>query len=183
MHDHSRHTSDQSAAGPSDAPHAHAEGCAHAHDHAARAPYALARAEEACRTRGERMTPVRRRVLETLYVTHRPLSAYDIAEIVPEVGDKRLSPVSIYRALDFLMAQGFVHRLESRNAFIACPAEHAPGDVVVFMICDRCGGVDERHSEELRAALGRLADGYGFAPRSRIIELNGACAHCRGEAA
>ena len=169
MHDHHHHTS-----GRDD------QDCAHAHDHAARAPEALARAEEGCRERGERLTPVRRRVLEALYATHRPLSAYDIAEsLPPEENGKRLSAVSVYRALDFLMAQGFVHRLESRNAFIACPSHHAPGDVIVFLICDRCGGVDERQSDELSGTLGRLAEANGFEPRSRIIEVAGACAHCR----
>ena len=178
MHDHHHHTSGEHAHG-----HSHGDrhgACAHAHEHAARAPEALARAEEECRGRGERLTPVRRRVLEALYVTHKPLSAYDIAEILPaEEGGKRLSAVSIYRALEFLIAGGFVHRLESRNAFVACPSRHAPGDVVVFMICERCGGVDERHSEKLRAALAEISDANGFEPRSRIIELNGACSHCR----
>jgi Fur family zinc uptake transcriptional regulator len=160
--------------------HHHGPGdCAHAQARAADAPDALKAAEESCRQRGLRLTPIRRQVLEALYATHRPLSAYDIIERIGPQDGRRLAPISIYRALDFLLEAGFVHRLESRNAFIACPAAHAPGDVVVFMICEHCGGVDEAVSEELQSALSRLSRAQGFSPSSQFIEVAGACAHCR----
>ena len=59
--------------------HAHHD-CAHAHDQAARAPAALAAAEECCARRGEKLTPLRRSVLAALYASHRPVSAYDLIE-------------------------------------------------------------------------------------------------------
>ncbi|MFO1151477.1 MAG: transcriptional repressor [Alsobacter sp.] len=154
-------------------------GCAHAHARATDAPAALEAAEASCRERGLRLTPVRRQVLEALHATHRPLSAYEIIERVGPQDGRMLAPISIYRALDFLLEAGFAHRLESRNAFIACPAHHAPGEVVVFMICEHCGGVDEAVSDDLRAALSRLADENGFQPATQFIELAGACAHCK----
>lgn len=161
--------------------HAHAGPCAHAQDHAARRPLALAEAENACHERGLRLTPMRRQVLDALYATHRPMSAYDLVDrLGPEGGDKRPAPITVYRALDFLLENGFVHKLESRNAFIACPFRHAPGDLVVFMICEQCGGVDEACSEELRGALSHLAQAQGFSPRANVIELAGRCAHCAG---
>jgi Fur family zinc uptake transcriptional regulator len=158
--------------------HDHA-GCAHAHDHARRAPQALAVAEATCRDRGVRLTPIRREVLTALYDNHRPLSAYELAERVAGKGEKALSAVSVYRALEFLIANGFAHRLESRNAFVACPAMHGPGDLVVFMICEACGGVDEAVSDDLSKALARVARDHGFSPDARLIELAGRCAHCR----
>lgn len=161
-------------------PHAHTHDgpCAHAAEHAARAPQAIAEAEAACAARGLRLTPIRRQVLEALYATHRPLSAYDLIDALGGEGQKRLAPVTIYRALDFLLENAFVHRLESRNAFIACPFHHAPGDLVVFMICEQCGGVDEAVSDELRRTLAQLARRQGFTPHARVIELAGSCAHC-----
>jgi Fur family transcriptional regulator, zinc uptake regulator len=165
-----------------DHPHgsAGAGGCAHATDHAARAPRALADAEGWCRARGLRLTPIRRAVLEALYATHRPMSAYDIVEAIAGGGERRLAAVTIYRALDFLTSQGFAHRLASRNAFIACPFHHGPADPVVFLICERCGGVDEAVCEDLSRDLAGVAERVGFVPRSRVIELAGLCAHCRG---
>ncbi|WP_406855037.1 transcriptional repressor [Alsobacter sp. KACC 23698] len=154
-------------------------GCAHAQDHAARGPAALAEAESACAARGLRLTPIRRQVLNALYATHRPMSAYDLIDrLAAEGGAKRLAPITVYRALDFLLENGFVHKLESRNAFIACPFHHAPGDLVVFMICEECGGVDEAVSDELRGALSHLAAAQGFRPSANVIELAGCCAHC-----
>ncbi|MFZ4530466.1 MAG: Fur family transcriptional regulator [Alsobacter sp.] len=155
-----------------------AQPCAHAHDHAARAPQALVRAEDACRSRGLRLTPIRREVLAALYATHRPVSAYELADRVGAAGLARPAPISVYRALEFLLHNGFAHRLESRNAFIACPFQHGRDDLVVFMICERCGGVDEAVSDDLRGALARLAERQGFTPHARVLELAGRCAHC-----
>jgi Fur family zinc uptake transcriptional regulator len=169
----------------SPAPHLHASGhggsCAHEAAHAARAPEALAEAERQCEERGLRLTPIRKQVLEQLYATHRPMSAYEVIDGLAAGGIKRLAPVTVYRALDFLMAEGFVHKLESRNAFIACPFRHARGDLVVFMICEACGGVDEVTSDPLTRALSAIAEDHHFTPRARVIELQGACAHCREE--
>jgi Fur family zinc uptake transcriptional regulator len=158
--------------------HPHHETCAHESAHTARAPEALASAERACITRGLRLTPIRKQVLEALYTTHRPMSAYDVIDGLAAMGIKRLAPVTIYRALDFLMAEGFVHRLASHNAFIACPFRHSQEDLVVFMICEACGGVDEITSEPLSSVLQTIADDYHFTPRARVIELQGRCAHC-----
>lgn len=165
--------------------HSHAQGaaCAHAHDHARRAPEALAEAERLCRTRGVRLTPIRRAVLEALYATHRPVGAYDLIEMVGQRGARRMAPITVYRALDFLLAEGFAHKLASRNAFLACPHFHAPGEMVVFLICDQCGGVDEVASPDLASSLNRLIGHEGFAVDTRVLEMTGRCAHCRQPAA
>jgi Fur family zinc uptake transcriptional regulator len=158
-------------------------GCDHARDHAARAPIALQQAADLCKARGERLTPIRQQVLSALYATHRPVSAYELIESIDRgshdgAEPKKLAPVTIYRTLDFLIAQGLAHRLESRNAFIACPLHHAPDDLVIFMICESCGGVDEVCSEQLGQALNDVTGHHGFKPQMRVIELAGTCAHC-----
>jgi Fur family zinc uptake transcriptional regulator len=165
--------------------HAHQDhdaACAHAAHQVARAPDALARAEALCRAKGVRLTAIRRRVLEALYATHRPLGAYNIADALPGEG-RRLAPISIYRALDFLIEQGLVHRLASRNAFIACPHGHGPHDLVAFLICERCDGVDELSSAGLTDAVSHALAAEGFEPHLQVLEISGACAHCRGHAA
>lgn len=144
---------------------------------------ALAEAEKICLERGLRLTDIRRNVLEALYATHRPLGAYDLIERLAEKGLKRLAPVTIYRALDFLMENGFAHKLASRNAFVACPFHHRADEVVVFLICEECGGVDETVSDELTDALAAIVKRERFKQQSRVIEIVGACAHCRGSEA
>ncbi len=158
--------------------HHDGEPCAHATAKAVDAQGALDRAEAACRARGARLTPIRRDVLAALYATHRPLGAYDLVEALRREGERALAPISIYRALDFLMEQGLAHRLASRNAFVACPHGHGPADLVAFLICEACGGVDELSSEPLSTALAGLLARERFAPRTQVLEIAGRCSHC-----
>ena len=160
----------------------HTACCAHAAARASQAPLALARAKALCVSRGQRLTPIRSLVLSALYTDHRPLSAYDLIERLSAADGQKRAAVSIYRALDFLIAQGLAHRLESRNAFIACPQDHAPDDLVLFMICTQCGGVDEVHTPEIAQALDQLAQRHGFQSIVRMLEVEGRCAHCRHQA-
>ncbi|MHB2209604.1 transcriptional repressor [Methylobacterium sp. CM6257] len=138
----------------------------------------LARAEAVCRERGLQFTPLRREVLEAVAGAGKAQGAYDIAERLSAPG-KRVAPVSVYRALDFLMEQGLVHRIASRNAFIPCAHEHAPGEGVVFLICRTCGVVDETSSEEIEDGLGRTLKRAGFTPTHSILEVEGDCGACR----
>ena len=159
--------------------HHHNDGaCAHATQHASQAEAALERAEASCRARGVRLTPIRRDVLAALYATHKPLGAYDLVEALRRDGERALAPITVYRALDFLMEQGLAHRLASRNAFVACPHGHGPSDLVAFLICEACGGVDELSSEPLSAALSGLLARERFAPRTQVLEIAGRCSHC-----
>jgi Fur family zinc uptake transcriptional regulator len=158
--------------------HPPTQACAHAHDHAARALVAIAETLAACEARGLRLTPIRRHVLEALYATHTPMSAYELIDALVAHGGKRVAPITVYRALDFLLEHGFAHKLESRNAFVSCPFHHGRDELVVFLICECCGGVDECGSDELGEALSHLAGRQGFVPRARVMELAGRCAHC-----
>ena len=148
------------------------------HDHDRCSADALAHAEALCIKRGERLTPMRRKVLEALTASHKPLGAYELIEQVAVQGP-RPAPITIYRALDFLTAQGLVHRIESRNAFIACVHNHTASALVVFLICERCGAVGEASSSDVAATLTSAARAAGFTPKSPVIEFSGICTHCQ----
>ena len=147
------------------------------HDHARCSADALAHAEALCVKRGERLTAMRRHVLEVLAASHKPLGAYEIIDLVAR--GPRPAPITIYRALDFLTAQGFVHRIESRNAFLACINNHASDTPVVFLICEHCGAVGEAPSAAVADQLKSAARAAGFTPKAPVIEISGVCAHCR----
>src|ERR1043165_6576571 len=147
------------------------------HDHGRCAADAIAHAEAVCAKRSQKFTPIRRQVLGALLSSHRPLGAY---EVIDELAKSmpRPAPISVYRALDFLMENGLVHRLASRNAFLACVHNHAASENVVFLICERCGAVGEAASKPVKEALNAAAADVGFAPKMPVIEVTGLCAHC-----
>lgn len=153
------------------------------HDHSHCSSTVLARAESLSAERGVRLTQIRRQVLEALAATHQPIGAYELIEKLEDGEGKRPAPITIYRALDFLLEQGFAHRIESRNAFIACAHDHKDGSVVMFLICESCGSVGEAESEAVGKALTAAAGAIGFQPRGQVIELAGICRHCRAKAA
>jgi len=137
----------------------------------------MAVAEERCGERGQRLTRIRRDVLLTLLASHQPLGAYEIMDRLAPDGP-RPAPITVYRALEFLRENGLVHRIESRNAFVACVHAHAAGELVVFLICERCGTVGEAASDEVAVKLRSAARAAGFMPKSPVIEISGICTHC-----
>lgn len=168
-------------------PHDHADpdcpGCATpdlafaSHDHAHCAADVLARAEALAAESGARMTPVRRRVLEILLESHKAMGAYDVLQRLATDGFGNQPPVA-YRALEFLVDQGFAHRIRRLNAFAACmhPGEaHAPA----FLICRACDAVAEAPAAPVRAALDRAAHDIGFVIERSNIEALGLCPACR----
>jgi len=148
------------------------------HDHARCAAETLAHAEALCAARSQRLTPLRRQVLEALSVSHKPLGAYEILERMAQTGP-RPAPITVYRALEFLLENGLAHRIESRNAFLACAHNHDAGALVVFLICDRCGAVGEAPASAVGESLAAAAKKAGFRPKMSVIEITGTCSHCR----
>jgi Fur family zinc uptake transcriptional regulator len=148
------------------------------HDHDLCASDAIAHAEAVCAARDGRLTPVRRRVLEALLASHHPLGAYELIDRLATAGE-RPAPITVYRALDFLRDQGLVHRIESRNAFIACAHNHDSGDPVVFLICEKCGVVGEAAAAAVAETIRTASKNAGFTPKTPVIEISGICAHCR----
>jgi Fur family zinc uptake transcriptional regulator len=147
----------------------------HPHDHARDA---LAAAESHCARLGLRLTETRRHVFGALAEAPRAMGAYDLIDALASDGHKRQAPISIYRALDFLMQAGLAHKIESLNAFVACPHLHGRDEMVVFLICDGCGRVEEATSDAVSRALSGLAKAQGFAPGGQVIEMRGRCAAC-----
>jgi Fur family transcriptional regulator, zinc uptake regulator len=148
------------------------------HDHDRCSNDAMAVAEAVCLERGQRLTTIRRKVLDELLASHKPLGAYEIIDRIALRG-ARPAPITAYRALEFLRENGLVHRIESRNAFIACVHNHVAGAPVVFLICENCGAVGEASSAELAVTLTSAARAAGFTPKSPVIEITGVCTHCR----
>src|SRR5690348_5875353 len=148
------------------------------HDHERCSADALKHAEALCAERQQRLTPIRRQVLELLLQSHKPLGAYEIMDLAAARGG-RPAPITIYRALDFLRDNGLVHRIESRNAFVACVGDHGSGELVVFLICEHCGAVGEASSAAVSAELKAAARSAGFTPKAPVIEVSGVCSHCK----
>lgn len=149
------------------------------HDHDACIAETLERAERVCLARGARLTPLRRRVLQLCLQSHRPRGAYDILEDLAAEGHKR-APLTVYRALDFLVGLGLVHRLESRNAYLGCSGPEA-GHATQFLVCTRCGAAVEMDDPGLAAAIARSAERLGFAAGRQMVEVEGVCAACRAQ--
>ncbi|MDD9877749.1 MAG: Fur family transcriptional regulator [Magnetovibrio sp.] len=150
------------------------------HDHDACRDQAIDRAERLCAGQGARLTPQRREVLELLLAAHQALGAYEIMEGI-DWGGRKPAPVVVYRALDFLMELGLVHRLASVNAYVACGhAGEAHG--ARFLICTDCRTVAEVTSPGIADALVGEAERRGFAVGQLTIEISGVCPHCRGAA-
>jgi Fur family transcriptional regulator, zinc uptake regulator len=125
------------------------------------------------------LTPSRQRVLDELCRAGSPLSAYELIDRVAAGFEKRPAPISIYRALDFLVDHGLVHRLASRNAFLACTRRHGDAEAVIFLICGECGQVTEASSEEVNERLMSVAARANFETRIAVIELAGKCHACQ----
>lgn len=148
------------------------------HDHERCSADALRHAESVCFARGQKFTPIRRHVLRALLASHRPLGAYEVIDALAEQ-TARPAPITVYRALDFLMTNGLVHRIESRNAFLACAHDHDAAALVVFLICDQCGSVGEIPATRIADSLNDAARTNGFSPKLSVVEITGLCAHCR----
>ncbi len=150
------------------------------HDHRLCQNQLLSRASQLCEARKLRLTPRRRQVLEILLASHQPMGAYDILTELHRSGDSdKIAPPIVYRALEFLLAQGLIHRIESKNAFITC-AQPGHESTAQFLICRDCDRVAELETSE--SALLAEADSLGFAVDHSVVEITGVCAQCRKHA-
>lgn len=149
-----------------------------AHDHDVCLARSLSAAEKLCSERGLRLTPQRRRVLEVVAAGHAAIGAYEIIDAIAADGP-RPAPISVYRALDFLVAQGLVHRVDSLSAFVLCAS---PGSKhrAQFLICQRCRDIAELRTEAVDAAIAEGAAAVGFLVSSAVVEVFGTCRACSG---
>ncbi len=150
------------------------------HDHAACVDRAVEAARGMCERRGLRLTALRRRVLELVWSGHGPMRAYDILDRLREER-RSAAPPTVYRALDFLVANGLAHRIESLNAYVGCGA---PGrdHVGQFLICRACDAVAELDDRTISRTLADRTRAIGFQLESSTIEIRGLCPACRAGA-
>ena len=148
------------------------------HDHDRCVVAALRTAAEICAREGARLTQLRRRVLELVWDSHVPVGAYDILDRLNAEG-RRAAPIAVYRALDFLMQHGFVHRLASLNAYVGCGDPTAAHDAH-FLICGACHSVAELRDRQVRGAITEAAARAGFAAEGSALEVRGLCPECDG---
>jgi len=137
----------------------------------------LARAEAECARRGVRLTPQRRDVLRLILEAGEPVGAYTLLDrLRAETGGGK--PPTVYRALDFLLAQGLIHRVERLNAFVGCHDESTHQHAAQFLICRQCGRVKELESAQVEAAIAAAAAAAGFAAARATVEVDGVCVTC-----
>jgi len=137
----------------------------------------LTQAQQVCQKKGARLTKTREQVFLLLAKQEGAVGAYDLLDELKKL-DTSAKPATIYRALDFLSKQGFVHKIESINAFVMC---HHFGDCnhpVQLLICDQCGHVEEIQSNNFDLALRSMADANGFTISHQIVEAHGRCKAC-----
>jgi Fur family transcriptional regulator, zinc uptake regulator len=153
-----------------------AEARRHDHDHNHCIDDAVAAAEKLCAQKGLRFTPLRRRVLELVWASHKPIGAYALLDALRSE-DLGSAPPTVYRALDFLIENGLIHRIERMNAFVGCshPGEAHRG---FFLICGKCGNAEELEGEGLAAEIAASASRHGFSARDMTLEVTGTCADC-----
>ncbi|HET9482657.1 MAG TPA: transcriptional repressor [Xanthomonadales bacterium] len=146
------------------------------HEHRHEPTSYLREVSQACDVRGLKLTPLRLRVLELIAREKKPIKAYDLLDRLRSERDGA-APPTVYRALDFLMEHGFIHRLASVNAYTSC---HHPSErhTVPFFICDVCAGATELCDQRVSSLLVEQARAMGFTPEAQTLEVHGVCARC-----
>lgn len=139
----------------------------------------IARADALCERRGAKLTDLRRQVLGLILDADAPIGAYELLEQLRRTRPGG-APPTVYRALDFLLANGLIHRVERLSAFVGCVADDAAGHAAQFLICRACGRVTELDDHELTDVLAESARRLGFAVSGATIEAEGLCHDCTG---
>lgn len=149
---------------------------AHNHNHCVED--ALELATRLCDQRGVRLTPLRKQVLALIWQNHKPLGAYTLLDMLATESTRQVAPPTVYRALDFLLEQRLIHRIDGLNAYIGCPhpGEHHSS---YFLLCDRCGRAEELHTGALNTAIQHAAAESGFTISRQSLEVFGVCPDCQ----
>jgi Fur family zinc uptake transcriptional regulator len=150
------------------------------HDHESCVEDALDRAAALCAERGARLTDLRRDVLALVWEGHEAVGAYHILDALKR-SHRNAAPPTVYRALDFLIAQGLIHRIESLNAYVGCDRPDAP-HLSQFLICERCNSTAELDDPAIATTVRRRASELGFAVSRQTVEVRGLCPRCREQA-
>ena len=137
----------------------------------------VALAVSICNARGARLTKSRLLILELLWENRGPTGAYELVEALKRRGDRSVGPPTVYRALEFLIGQGLVSKIESRNAYIPC-AHPERKHLCLFFICGSCGDSTELEDRRLERLISEDATLLGFRAARRVVEIEGTCERC-----
>ncbi|WP_457090457.1 Fur family transcriptional regulator [Microvirga sp. P5_D2] len=129
------------------------------------------RAEDLCREKNLRLTPIRERVYRALAKSGGPVGAYDLVDRLSD--KKRLAPVTIYRALEFLQHAGLVHRLATKNSFVVSHGELEGSATKIMFVDVKTGDTVEVHSSEVAEAIQKAAEQAGFRSVQPFVEVEG----------
>lgn len=146
------------------------------HDHQQCVSKALSVAEHLCVERGVQLTSIRQQVLALIWESHKAVKAYELLDRLKPLKNAA-KPATIYRALDFLIAQGLIHRIESLNAFIGCRCSERQHEQLL-LICKHCHEVEERTTAKVMQALADELNLANFTAHSKAIEIHGICGSC-----
>lgn len=148
------------------------------HHHSHNAQSFVREVTAACEARGLRLTEIRTQVLVLIAASEKPIKAYDLLDRLKDARSNA-APPTVYRALDFLIDNGFIHKLQSINAYVSC---HHPSVVhqVPFLICDECESATEICDERVAGLLADQAKSLGFRARAQTLEVHGVCKRCAG---
>lgn len=148
------------------------------HNHELCINEALSAARELCLRNKVRLTNLREKVLELIWQSHKPLGAYALMDMLSEAATRRVAPPTVYRALDFLLEQHLIHRINSLNAFIGCPDPHTQHQNQ-FLICRSCGIASECIDTALNQAISAAGQNASFSIEQHSVEITGLCANCQ----
>ena len=124
------------------------------------------------------LTKNQQTVLNILEKSTEPLKAYAILFDIQKKGIK--SPLQVYRALDKLIEIGKVHKIESRNSYIACKHEGCNAKTsTAFLICERCDKVTELKRNNLLSYFSKQAEKDNFKYSKHNLEIYGLCKDCK----
>lgn len=138
----------------------------------------LNKAQQLCLQRGVRLTSQRLEVLQLLMAQKSAISAYDLLDLL-RTRLPAAKPPTIYRALEFLLEQGFIHKVESTNSYILCHHFDHPDHTSALFICDNCNAVTEHHVDGIENILHTLSNKHQFKLKHSVIESHGLCATCQ----
>jgi len=136
----------------------------------------MLQAERLCIKREQRFTDLRKQVLSLVCQSEQPLGAYALLDLMKDSG-RSAAPPTVYRALDFLQEQGFVHRLASNNTYLAC-AHPQHQHEAVFLVCKKCGNTQELHTDGIYKAVESRAKKVKFKVEHTSVEVAGLCVNC-----
>ncbi|MCQ9327957.1 Fur family transcriptional regulator [Pelistega suis] len=149
------------------------------HDHSLSVEKSIAEATTLCESRGKRLTPIRAQVLELMLSNRRSLKAYELLEQMQAIHPSS-KPATVYRALEFLEEEGFIHRLDAINGWTACQhiqCDHSHHDLLA--VCTVCGAVQEISAPHINKELHTLLAQVGFSQNSPQTEIRATCANCQ----